>query len=134
MRVNVGFKPRTGWAIDPFGHSPTMPFLYSKMGFNYTLIQRHANSPLPLINFLIFNSTHYAIKKEFALKKHLEFNWRQQWEDDDNGSDFFTHMMPFYSYDIPHTCGPDPSVRCISLLLTSSTWRSAQIETPLDAP
>ncbi|KAH8276718.1 hypothetical protein KR044_004625 [Drosophila immigrans] len=95
LKEHFNVTPTSSWAIDPFGHSPSLPYILQRCGFKNLLIQR----------------THYSVKKELAQQRNLEFYWRQIWEMRDNSA-LFTHMMPFYSYDIPHTCGPDPKVCC----------------------
>ncbi|KAM8703993.1 hypothetical protein ACLKA7_008595 [Drosophila subpalustris] len=95
LKEQFNITPTSSWAIDPFGHSPSLPYVLQRSGFKNLLIQR----------------THYSVKKELAQQKNLEFYWRQIW-DTRGTTALFTHMMPFYSYDIPHTCGPDPKVCC----------------------
>ncbi|CAO1425424.1 unnamed protein product [Diamesa serratosioi] len=95
LKKTFNITPVSSWAIDPFGHSSSFAYILKESGFENLLIQR----------------THYSVKKYLAQKRQLEFRWRQNW-DTQGSTDLFTHMMPFYSYDIPHTCGPEPKVCC----------------------
>lgn len=95
LEKELGIKPASGWSIDPFGHSPTMAYINKRAGFKGMVIQR----------------IHYEVKRMLAEKKNLEFMWTQEW-DRDQKTAMYTHMMPFYSYDAPHSCGPTPKICC----------------------
>eukprot|EP01107_Rhizomastix_libera_P016689 TRINITY_DN7106_c0_g1_i1.p1 TRINITY_DN7106_c0_g1~~TRINITY_DN7106_c0_g1_i1.p1 ORF type:complete len:1083 (-),score=302.36 TRINITY_DN7106_c0_g1_i1:48-3134(-) len=92
---NNSFTPvaSVGWACDPFGHNPVMAYVLKKCGFSN----------------MFMNRIHYNYKKELAQSKSLEFFWRQNF-DKTGEYDMVANVMPFYSYDIPHTCGPNPKV------------------------
>ncbi|XP_052756455.1 alpha-mannosidase 2 [Galleria mellonella] len=92
---NLGYIPKNAWSIDPFGYSSSQPYLLKLAGLENSVIQR----------------VHYRVKKELALNRQLEFKWRQLW-DGVGKTEMFTHLMPFYSYDVPHSCGPDPKICC----------------------
>ena len=92
----LNYKPTSHWSIDPFGLSPIITYIAKAGNLTHAAVQR----------------VHYSVKKYLAKQKNLEFVWRQLWAGKSEKTDIFTHMFPFYSYDVPHTCGPDPKVCC----------------------
>uniref|UniRef100_A0A183C212 B box-type domain-containing protein n=1 Tax=Globodera pallida TaxID=36090 RepID=A0A183C212_GLOPA len=93
LQNQLGYTPRHHWSIDPFGLSPTLSYVLNRANLTHMAIQR----------------VHYAVKKHLAQQRQLEFVWRQMFS---FPADIVTHMFPFYSYDAPHSCGPDPKVCC----------------------
>ena len=93
IEETVGVTVDTSWQNDPFGLSATMAYLYSKMDYAGMWIQR----------------VHYRVKSYLAHERSFEFWWRQH-GDAAGSTDIYTHMNPFYAYDVPHTCGPEPCV------------------------
>ncbi|CAJ0582171.1 unnamed protein product, partial [Mesorhabditis spiculigera] len=98
LQNNIGkeFLPKSHWSIDPFGLSPSLPLLLSEANITDAVLQR----------------VHYSVKKKLSETKQLEFMWRQLWGGSDARHDVRSHLFPFYSYDVPHTCGPEPKVCC----------------------
>lgn len=63
LKAQFNSTPKTGWAIDPFGHTSSMGIILKESGFENMLLQR----------------THYEVKKILAKNRKLEFRWRQTW-------------------------------------------------------
>jgi len=59
MKKHLNITPTTGWEIDPFGYSTTLPKLFSRMGFKDHVICR----------------VDYESKNTMKISKSLEFNW-----------------------------------------------------------
>ena len=89
LEGTLGVKPKNTWALDPFGYSSTLPYLYQKAGFENMVVLR----------------VHHEVKDHLERNRSLEFYWRQHW-DSKGDTDIQTLMMPYMLYNIKHTCGP----------------------------
>ena len=84
-----GFKPKSSWSVDPFGHGSAFPYLLKSSGVDGMVIMR----------------IHYAWKEWFAKEQSGDFMWRQVW--DSKGKDaILCHNFPYDIYSIKGSCGP----------------------------
>ncbi|XP_064601029.1 alpha-mannosidase 2-like [Liolophura sinensis] len=89
----LGVKPRVNWAVKPFGHSQTMPYLWKLAGFN----------------LMVVGSVHEAVREYLRQRIRLQFSWRQMW-DPRGDTDIITQILPYISSATRHSCGPDTTV------------------------
>ena len=113
-------RPKSGWAIDVFGASPTMGYVYSKMEMTGMVIHR----------------IHYNIKHFLGVKRALQFQWVQGWHQNYD-PDILTHVLPYTSYEptryfwisdfpfctsISNMQGPVGRITKSAVSLTSAAW------------
>lgn len=92
LKRTFNIIPRVSWAIDPFGHSSTMNYLLTELGFKGAVIQR--------INI--------GWKQRMAWNMTGDFVWKANWQKKyPEISPMITHNMPFYGYSTSASCGPD---------------------------
>ena len=53
------------------------------------------------------------MKRFLGFNKNLLFNWRQTWDNYQNNTSILTKVLPFFSYEMPYTCGPDYQDCCL---------------------
>ncbi|XP_015913700.2 alpha-mannosidase 2 [Parasteatoda tepidariorum] len=80
--------PQSGWSVDVFGHSASVPYILSASGISETVILR----------------THYSWKAFLAKARSFDFYWEQPFD----APRTLCHMAPSDLYSFKYTCGPDP--------------------------
>ena len=91
LKETFGITPNNSWAVDPFGHSGTMPYILKKSGMSNMVIQR----------------IHQATKGALVKNAGLEFFWKQYWDDSTISENILCHVNPYILYSLHHTCGPE---------------------------